>query len=101
GGVSVAAGGVVAARHDRRRLLVTLDAARAVLMVTLAWITSSGGGPAPVLLIVLLTYVLATPYRPAITAGIPFVVGEGDASAANALDGVIRQVATFLGPLLG
>jgi predicted MFS family arabinose efflux permease len=96
-----AAGGVFADRHDRRRLLVALDAARAVLMVVLAWITSSGGGTAGVLVIVLVTYVLATPYRPAMTAGIPFVVGEGDASAANALDGVIRQVATFLGPLLG
>ena len=96
-----AAGGVLADRHDRRRLLVTLDVARSALMVVLATITASGGGAPAVLGIVLVTYVLATPYRPALTAGIPFVVGEGDATAANALDGVVRQVATFLGPLLG
>src|SRR5262249_31560873 len=43
----------------------------------------------------------ASPYRPALTAGIPLVVGERDATAANALDGAVHQVATFLGPLLG
>ena len=96
-----AAGGVLADRHDRRRLLITLDIARSALMLGLAAITASGGTPTSVLSIVLVGYVLATPYRPAMTAAIPFVVGEGDATAANALDGVVRQIATFLGPLLG
>lgn len=96
-----AAGGVVADRYDRRRLLVALDLARSLMMVALAFVVDTDGSTAVVLTLVFVTYVLATPYRPAFTAGIPFVVGERDASAANALDGAVRQVATFLGPLLG
>jgi len=96
-----AAGGVLADRYDRRVLLVTLDLARSVLMVALAFLVDANGSASGVLALVLLTYVLATPYRPAFTAGIPLVVGERDATAANAADGAVRQVATFLGPLLG
>jgi predicted MFS family arabinose efflux permease len=96
-----AAGGVIADAVDRRVLLVVLDAARAALMVALMFLVGSDGSTAAVMTIVFVTYVLATPYRPAFTAGIPFVVGERDAAAANALDGAVRQVATFLGPLLG
>jgi predicted MFS family arabinose efflux permease len=96
-----AAGGVVADRFDRRRLVVTLDLGRSVLMVALAVLASSSASPGAVLAVVVLGYVLAAPYRPALTAGIPLVVGERDATAANALDGAVRQIATFLGPLLG
>jgi predicted MFS family arabinose efflux permease len=96
-----AAGGVLADRRDRRALMVTLDLLRGALMVALAVLTESGATSAQVLLIVLVVYVLATPYRPALTAGIPLVAGEGDAAAANALDGTVRQIATFLGPLIG
>jgi predicted MFS family arabinose efflux permease len=96
-----AAGGVLADRRDRRVLMVALDLLRGALMVALAVLTESGATSAQVLLIVLVVYVLATPYRPALTAGIPLVVGEGDAAAANALDGTVRQIATFLGPLIG
>ena len=96
-----AAGGVTADRHDRRKLLVTLDLVRSGLMIVLAAIASSGATATEVLAIVLITYILATPYRPAMTAGIPLVADERDATAANALDGTVRQIATFLGPLLG
>jgi len=95
-----AAGGVIADNRDRRRLIVALDFSRAALMILLCVVAGSAS-PAVVLVVVLVTYTLATPYRPAIIAGIPLVVGETDAAAANALDGVVRQIATFLGPLLG
>ena len=95
-----ATGGVMADHFDRRRLIVTLDLARAALMALLCVVAGSASS-VTVLLIVLVTYTLATPYRPAVIAGIPLVVGENDAAAANALDGVVRQVVTFLGPLLG
>ena len=96
-----AAGGVVADRFDRRVLVVVLDVTRSALMLGLAALVAADGSPGAVLVLVLLVYVLATPYRPAFTAGISFVVGEGDAAAANALDGAVKQVTTFLGPLLG
>jgi predicted MFS family arabinose efflux permease len=95
-----AAGGVMADRTDRRKLIVALDLSRAALMAVLCVVAGSASS-ATVLIVVLVTYTLATPYRPAVIAGIPLVVGETDAAAANALDGVVRQVVTFLGPLLG
>lgn len=96
-----AAGGVVADRFDRRTLLVGLDLARALLMAAMVWLVGVGASPALILALVFVTYLLAAPYRPAFTAGIPFVVGERDAAAANALMRSLRQIATFLGPLLG
>ena len=95
------AGGVIADRYDRRVLVVGLDLVRSLLMVALALWVGAGNGPGVVLAGVLVVYVLAAPYRPALTAGIPLVVGERDAASANALDGAVRQVMTFLGPLLG
>jgi predicted MFS family arabinose efflux permease len=95
-----AAGGVFADRFDRRKLMVTLDLSRGALMVAIALLTSTGSAGA-VLAIVVVSYVLASPYRPALNAGIPLVVGERDATAANALDGAVHQISTFLGPLLG
>lgn len=94
-------GGVIADRYDRRVLVVGLDLVRSVLMVLLAFWVAADNSSEVVLLGVLVIYTLAAPYRPALTAGIPLVVGERDAAAANALDGAVRQVATFLGPLLG
>jgi CRP-like cAMP-binding protein/predicted MFS family arabinose efflux permease len=96
-----AAGGVLADRFERRALLVSLDLVRAGLMGVLVWLVGVGGSPELVIGLVFVTYVLATPYRPAFTAGIPFVVGERDAAPANALLRSVRQIATFLGPLLG
>jgi predicted MFS family arabinose efflux permease len=95
------AGGVIADRYDRRILLVALDSVRAVLMLGLAFMVDANNSATLVLAGVLVIYVLAAPYRPALSAGIPFAVGERDAAGANALDGSVRQVATFLGPLIG
>jgi predicted MFS family arabinose efflux permease len=88
-------------RFDRRRLLVGLDCFRALLMVAIAWIVAADGSTTIVLGVVFVTYVLAVPYRPGFTAAVPLIVGERDAAPANALARSVRQIATFLGPLLG
>jgi predicted MFS family arabinose efflux permease len=88
-------------RFDRRRLLVGLDCLRAVLMFAIAWIVAADGSTTIVLGVVFATYVLAVPYRPGFTAAVPLIVGERDAAPANALARSVRQIATFLGPLLG
>jgi predicted MFS family arabinose efflux permease len=93
--------GVLADRFDRRRMLVGLDLARAAIMVVLVGLVQADRSPVLMLLLVLVSYTLAAPYRPAKAAGIPLVVGEPHAAAANALDSTIRQIATFLGPLAG
>jgi predicted MFS family arabinose efflux permease len=88
-------------RFDRRRLLVGLDCFRALLMFAIAWIVAADGSTTFVLGVVFVTYVLAVPYRPGFTASVPLIVGERDAAPANALARSVRQIATFLGPLLG
>jgi hypothetical protein len=93
--------GTLAERADRRHLLVGLDLARGTAMTGLAWVVREQGSLVLVLGIVLLTYTLAVPYRPAITSAIPLLADERDNGAANALLGTVRQALTFLGPLAG
>ena len=93
--------GAIADRFDRRRLLVGLDLARCLCMVALALLARAGAGQAALVSVVLVAYVLAAPYRPALTAGLPHVAGESGLSTANARISTVRQVMTFVGPLLG
>ncbi len=93
--------GALADRIDRRVLLVVLDVARAVCMVVLAVASASGASTTALFAVVLVSYVLAAPYRPALTAGLPHVAGERALASANAQVGTIRQVMTFVGPLIG
>jgi predicted MFS family arabinose efflux permease len=93
-------GGVVADRLDRRRLMVVVDLARAVLMVPLIVVVASDG---PVIVAALVTFglgVVGSAYRPAVVAATPGIVGESDLAAANALESVCNQVTLFIGPAL-
>jgi hypothetical protein len=93
--------GVLADRVDRRRLLVTLDLARALLMLALAAAAAAGVELSILLAIVFVSYTAAAPYRPALTAALPQVAGESGLATANALLSTVRQLMTFLGPLAG
>lgn len=96
-----AVGGLVADRFDRRRLMVVLDASRAIVMAAIGVIVMAGGPPAAVLVMVVLASALNTPYRPAIVAATPLLVSEDDLAAANAAEASVGQLAWFLGPALG
>ena len=93
--------GLLADRVDRRRLLIGLDLSRAALMVTLAVAAAAHAGLAAIFAIVLASYTLAAPYRPALTAALPLVAGEDRLSSTNALVSTVRQVMTFVGPVIG
>jgi MFS family permease len=93
--------GVLADRVDRRRLLIALDLIRAALMVVLAFVAHLSSPLPAMFVIVLATYTAAAPYRPALTAALPLVAGESGLSSANALVATVRQLMTFIGPLLG
>ncbi len=93
--------GVLADQADRRRLLISLDMIRAVLMALLAMTAGASSPLAAMFLIVLVAYTVAAPYRPALTAALPLVVGESGLASANALVATVRQLMTFIGPLLG
>lgn len=96
-----ALGGSVADRFDRRHLMMTLDATRAVLMFAMAAMMTAGGTPFAVLAIVFATCTVSTPYRPAVSAGYPHIVTEDRLAAANALSNTVGQVIGLSGPLVG
>ncbi len=93
--------GLLADRMDRRRLLISLDLTRAVLMLLLAVAAAQRAGLAVAFGLVLATYTVAAPARPALSAALPAVAGEDSLSSASALVGSVRQLMTFVGPLLG
>ncbi len=94
-------GGVIADRYDRRRLMVVLDLVRAGLMVILAGVVWKHGPPAVVIGLTVANAAASTPYRPALVAATPALVHEDDLAAANAAEGVVGQLAYFVGPALG
>ena len=94
-------GGLIAERYDRRLLMVVLDMTRAVVMVILAVVVWKHGPPALVVGLTVLNSVASTPYRPALIAATPALVLEDDLSAANAAEGIVGQLAYFIGPALG
>jgi MFS family permease len=93
--------GVVADRHERRRVMTVSAAACGVLVLVLAAGVAAG---APVLVLLALhaiTSSCATFYEPAAQALLPEVVPEKDLVAANSLFGVCDSLAVVLGPALG
>lgn len=94
-------GGVIADRYDRRRLMIVLDLVRAGLMMILAGVVWSDGPPTVVIGLTVVNAMASTPYRPALVAATPTLVHEDDLAAANAAEGVVGQVAYFVGPALG
>jgi MFS family permease len=94
-------GGVLADRHDRRRLIIASDLARAALMVALAGIVAFG---LPVLLAPLLAAAATaagTVQPPSVAASTPRLVADADLQRANAARAAIGQGAIVAGPALG
>jgi MFS family permease len=70
-------------------------------MLALALLMRHHTTSAVIIGMVLLTYTLAAPYRPALTATLPIVTPERDLGSASAVLGTVRQSLTFLGPVAG
>lgn len=94
-------GGSLADRVDVRVLLVVCEAARALIMTVVGIALASGMDVIWVFPGVLVAYVIGVPVRPAIAASLPSLVAERELAQANAMVGTIRQVMTFIGPLVG
>jgi len=92
--------GVLADRMDRRRLMITCDLARAVLVLgfllvrteDLAWL---------VYVLLAATAVFAAAFEPASMAAMPNLVDERDLSVANALSGSLWGTMLAVGGALG
>ena len=98
--LSLPAGSLVD-RSNLRSLVVGIELLRAGVMVALAVIVSLDGAALPVLALVLASYAVAAPTRPALSAIVPTVAGERHLAGANAVLSTVRQIMTFVGPLLG
>ena len=70
-------------------------------MVAMAVLVSVDASALVVMALVLLSYTIAAPTRPALSAILPAVAGERHLAGANAVISIIRQIMTFVGPLLG
>ena len=88
-------------RSNVRALLVTIEFLRGGLMAGLAVLVSADVPAMPILVIVFLSYSIASPTRPALSAIVPAIAGERHLAVANAVLSTVRQVMTFVGPLLG
>ena len=93
-------GGAIAGRLPRRRLMVSLDGARVVVMAALAIVIAADGAPVLATAIVLVGSALTTPYRPALAAATPHVVPESLLAAANGAEATVGQLMWFAGPAL-
>ena len=94
-------GGVVADRFDRRRVMITCDVARIVLMVLLALFVATH---APILLAPVIAAVataFATPYLPCVAATTPRLVDDADLPGANAARSAVNGLGIIAGPALG
>ena len=98
--LSLPAGSLVD-RSNKRRLLVTIEFVRAALMALLAALVALEASVVAVLVVMALSYSVAAPTRPALAAVVPTLAGERHLAVANAVLSTIRQVMTFIGPVLG
>lgn len=93
--------GALVDRSDLRRLLLTVESLRAVVMVALGALVAIDVAPWVVVVSILGSYTIGAPTRPALSAAIPAVAGEAHLAGANAILSTIRQIMTVVGPLVG
>ncbi len=98
--LSLPAGSLVD-RSRLRELIVSIEAGRAAIMAGLAVVVALDGPPAVVIGLVVVSYTVAAPTRPALSKIIPTIAGERHLAGANAVLSTVRQIMTFVGPLLG
>ena len=98
----VLAGGVVADRFPRRRVLVVADLVRLVVQATSAVLLLSGTATVTYLAVLMAAYGAAEAFvRPATTALLPRTVPPERLQQANALLGLTWNMGAVLGPAIG
>jgi predicted MFS family arabinose efflux permease len=98
---ATAAGGVVADRYDRRKLLVGLNVAAGIVAFGLV---AAARFDAAIVVVIGLSMMLDFTtglVNPSFAAAVPAVVGEDDVAAANAAVTTVEQVSVVAGPALG
>ncbi len=98
--LSLPAGSLVD-RCNLRRLVVSIEATRTLIMAGLAAVVAFDGPPAVAIGMVMVSYSVGAPTRPALSKIVPSIAGERHLAGANAVLSTVRQIMTFVGPLLG
>jgi MFS family permease len=100
--VLVFAGGHIADRYDRRRVVQICQIVQGLTAAYLAWGSFAGWLTVPEIFVAVAVFGAATAFEsPAASALLPGVVPEGRLQKASALTTGIFQLATICGPALG
>src|ERR1700759_84166 len=94
-------GGVLAARWDRRRLIVASDRSRAVAMLALAIVAATSMPVALAALLAAVSTAAGGVQPPCVAAGPPRLVGADEVQRAHAIRAAIGQGSIVAGPALG
>ena len=93
-------GGAFADRFSTRRVMVTADLTRVLLMLGLALAAATDSLVAALALAFAAT-TMGVPYSPAVAAMTPSIVGESDLASANSAIRVVDHLTVAIGPALG
>lgn len=92
---------VLADRYDRRRVMVTADVVRGLLVTATAVLVVAGGPSLPVYALSVLTAWVGLAFRPAQLALLPgLATTPGELTAANATASTVFSVGIFVGPAI-
>lgn len=88
-------------RGRRERILVVVSTARGIVTAAAAVVAASGGEPAVIYALAVLSTIAATLFRPAHSALLPSLCLTGhELASANVVRGMLDSAATLLGPLV-
>lgn len=94
--------GILADRWSRRRVMLTSDLLRCLMLAGMTAVASAGGNPYAIYVLAIASTVVAVAYGPAQSAMLPSLVDTPDElTAANVVGNTISSVGMFLGPALG
>jgi MFS family permease len=89
-------------RFDRKRVMVTADLVRAVLVVAAGVIIATDGPALAVYTIAVVTSIVSTSFRPSQAALMPSLANHpGELTATNVVSSTIESVGFFAGPAIG
>ena len=93
---------MLADRFDRKHVMLSADAVRAVLVLIAALVIVGDGPPIVVYGLAVFTSLAGTAFRPAQAAMMPSLANHpGELTAANVASSTIESVGFFLGPAIG
>ena len=93
---------LLADKFDRKRVLISADAVRVVLVLAAALIIQLDGPALAVYALAIVTSIIGTAFRPALAALMPTLANHpSELAAANVASSTIESIGFFVGPAIG